>query len=739
MKTKKNLKRLLSILLYSLMLVGLLKTTAFAEGATPIDVSNAEELSNAINCINADTEANNEYVINLSADIETSSLEVQSPCHVTILGNGHTLTVGSITIDSGAQLDLGSKDGNILKIYSVSGVINDTPGILYVQGICNMYPGVTLSGRVGNNYFGGGATVQGGTFHMYGGTIENCGIRGGSVCYGGGVAVIYGGTFVMDDGVIKNCFVESSYLDYWDSEKCFTAMGGGVFVSGGSSFVMNGGTVSDNRATNMGGGIAVVSAYEEIATGLGNLKSSAEILGGVIQKNSAKTGAGVFASAYYYAYAGGICAPNPTVGSSAKQGLYIKNAQILDNIANTTDGYGGGVFVSELKSPAVASIKGTTIKRNQAAMGGGVASYGYWTNMNIDGSSITENKATSKGGGFWAANNTSGGKTTIKDTVLCNNLADVAASDVYLDEAPLTLPSAESMDSLYLGKPDEVKNRKIDGWYIDAAASRYTGQDKDERMEYTGYDNIPATDEICLIAAVNQPQAKITFKNEDGSIVSEKWYPFGTKAEDIILPDAFKASDDTYDYIFESWSPEIKDVIQDAVYTANFKKVFKKFTVQYEFNSTSSDKKLPDEVMALLPEDVDHYSLNQRIEAKVPSKTSVEVKGGKWVFKGFDKDHITANMENADNTGRVKFVGRWEFVAKEVPGTPTTPSTPTPSTPTPTTPAGPTTPAETNSGTGVTNPQTGDNSCLVLWVTLFVASVFSIAGIAVCSRRKRVR
>lgn len=737
MKAKKNLKRLLSILLYSLILVGLFTMTAFAEGTTTIDVSNSEELSNAINRINTDTDVNNEYVINLTDNIETSGFEVQSPCHVTILGNGHTLTVGqygSITIDSGAQLDLGSNDGNILKICSVSEVSNDIPGLLYVKGICNMYPGVTLSGRVGENYFGGGATVEDGTFHMYGGTIENCGIRGGSVCYGGGVAVIYGGTFVMDDGVIKNCFVESSYLDYWDPETCFTAMGGGVFVSGGSSFVMNGGTVSDNRATNMGGGIAVVSAYEEIATGFGNLKSSAEILGGVIQNNSAKKGAGVFASAYYYACAVGICAPNPTVGSSAKQGIYIKNARILDNIADTTDGYGGGVFVSGLKSPAVASIEDTTIKGNKAAMGGGVASYGYWTNMNIDGSSITENTATIKGGGFLAVNNTSGGKTTINDTVLCNNLADEAASDVYLKKAPLTLPSAGSMDSLYLGKPDEVNNRKIDGWYIDAAVSRYTGQNKDEREEYTGYDNIPATDEICLIAAVNQPQAKITFKNEDGSIVSEKWYPLGTKAEDIRLPDAVKASDDIYDYIFESWSPIIKDVTQDAVYTANFKKVFKKFTVQYEFNSTLSDKKLPDEVMALLPEDVAHYSLNQRIEAKIPSKTSVEVEGGKWVFKGFDKDHITANMENADDTGRVKFVGCWEFVAEEVSVAPITPTTPT----IPTTPADPTTPAETNSGTGVTNPQTGDNSCLILWITLFVASVFGIAGIAVCSRRKRV-
>ena len=226
------------------------------------------------------------------------------------MGNGHTLTVGqygSITIEKGAQLNLGSNEGNVLKICSVSEVSNDVPGMLYVQGVCNMYPGVTLSGRVGNNYFGGAATVEGGKFHMYGGTIENCGIRGGSVCYGGGVAAIYGGTFIMDGGEIKNCFAESDYIDYYDPSRCYTAMGGGVF-----------------------------------------------------------------ASAYYYAYANGICAPNPTVGSSAKQGLYIKNAQILDNIADTVDGYGGGIFVSMLRSPAVASIEDTTIQRNKAAMGGGV-------------------------------------------------------------------------------------------------------------------------------------------------------------------------------------------------------------------------------------------------------------------------------------------------------------------------------------------------------------------------------
>lgn len=80
-------------------------------------------------------------------------------------------------------------------------------------------------------------------------------------------------------------------------------------------------------------------------------------------------------------------------------------------------------------------------------------------------------------------------------------------------------------------------------------------------------------------------------------------------------------------------------------------------------------------------------------------------------------------MENADDTGNVKFVGHWEFVAKEVPSIPT----------------GPSKPAEVNPDTGVTSPQTGDNSHLVLWIALFTVSVIGIAGTAVYSRRKRVR
>ncbi len=708
------MKKISRVVLGILMVVLSLSATpkaAFAENktVTVIKVGNEKAFDDAISTVNSASEG--EYVIKLTGDVEIGGTSIRSkrPVTVTILGNKHILTVqGSIHVAEGAQVKLGSEDGNVLEIHGTKN--GEEPGLLEIKGTCEMYSGVSLSGREGNNQFGGGVTVSGGTFHMHGGVIENCGIRGGSVCYGGGVAVVYGGKFIMDGGEIKDCYVESDYIDYFDPAKCFTAVGGGVFVSGGSSFVMNDGTISNNKATNMGGGIAVVASYEEISRGFGNLKSAVEIKGGTVENNRAKTGAGVFASAYYYIFADAICAPTPGLGQSEKPGLYIDKVQILNNKADETDGMGGGVFVAGLKSPAGAHIGNkTVIRENKAAVGGGVASYGYWTKMDIDGCTITGNVATNYGGGFAAQENTSGGQMTITNTVLCNNIAGTAASDVYLDRAPLKLPSAEAMNALYLGEPDDVKNHKIDGWYIDEKDSRYTAQTK--RTKYEDYANIGGTGKVYLIAAADPQLAKITFTDEDGNVIyAESWHPHGTPADQIPLPKAEKASDDTYDYIFEAWRPEIKDVTGHAVYKATFKRVFKKFNAKYKFNSVSDGKRLPDEVMDFLPADTNDYRHEQSITAIAPSKTVVEVEGGQWVFKGFEKETIPATMEHADETGNVTFVAHWEFVQ----------TTPIP---------------EGN----INLPKTGDNSDIALWSALLAVSAAAIVGMAFCGRQKKTR
>ena len=443
----------------------------------------------------------------------------------------------------------------------------------------------------------------------------------------------------------------------------------------------------------MGGGIAVVASYEEILQGFGNLKSAVEIKGGTVENNSAKTGAGVFASAYYYIFANAICAPTPGIGQAEKPGLYINNAkilnneaQILDNKVSETDGFGGGVFVAGLKSPAGVHIgNNTVIRGNKAAVGGG----------------------------FAAKQNTYDGQLTITNTVLCNNIAERAASDVYLDHAPLNLPPAETMNAFYLGEPDDVYNHKIDGWYIDGEDLRYTAQTKEQRTTYPGAGDavIGGTGEVCLIAAAKPSLAKITFTDEDGNVIyAESWHPHGTLAHQIQVPKAEKASDDTYDYIFEAWSPEIQHVTGHATYKATFKRVFRKFNAKYQFNSVSDDERLPDEVKALLPADTTDYRHKQNITAIAPSKTVVEVEGGQWVFKGFEKETIPATMEHADETGNVTFVAHWKFVR--------------------------TTPKFEGD---INLPQTGDNSDIALWSALLAVSAAVLIGMAFRGHQKKTR
>lgn len=554
--------------------------SAFAATPTTIKVGSSSEFDSAVATVNA--APSGEYVIELTDDIQTGGASFTSSRPVSIVGNGHTMTLGqysSISVQSGAQLNLGAADGSdTLKISGGNEQSNDVPGLLHIQGTCNMYPGVTIADRKGNNYFGGGVTVQGGTFHMYGGTIDNCGITGGSMCYGGGVAVIYGGSFTMDGGEITNCFATSSFKasDYGMDSRIITSAGGGVYVSGGSSFVMTGGTISNNKANEMGGGVAVVASIEEIINGgWGNLQSSAQILGGTISGNEANDGAGVLSSAYFYAAAYGLCADTPNVGAAEKPGLFLENTIITNNTANQDEGYGAGVLAVMMKSPAAAEIRDCTITKNSAAIGGGVASYGNFTSLTIDGCTITGNKAANYGGGFAAESNSGeGAGTTITNAKLCNNSAGKAASDVYLDGSRAKLSAAKGMNELYLGKPDDVTNKKIDGWYLDNEDSRYAKQSKEQRNEYANYASIGSDGKVYLIAAAKPSLVKITFANEDGTtIYSEDWYEIGTKAAQIAAPTPTKPSDDKYDYVFDSWHKEITDATEDVVYKAQFKKV----------------------------------------------------------------------------------------------------------------------------------------------------------------------
>ena len=474
-------KRMLSIFLAVLM-IGM-TLTAFpitanavdidtaATAATEINVGSADDLTAACNTINTN---GGTYTINLTGDIVDGQIEVKtSNAVVTVFGNGHKIDRSqfghpAVNVSNGATLNLGSPNGgekNALTI--VSGVDNDDAGIIYIwpNSTCHMYDNVTLKNHKGNNYLGGGVTVEGGTFIMNGGTIENCGIDGGSVCYGGGVGVFNGGYFEMNGGTIKDCYVISqgnSWQTPW-------VAGGGVFVLR-ASFTMNGGTIENCSATNyetsdkfdaLGGGVAVITsleAYYENNKNWGYLDSNFTMNGGTIKDCFSDIGGGALAAGLWYINNKAIATHQDYVDPIDNPGIFLNGGTMSDNDSSM----GGAMFFCQVR-PSV-DIKNMTIDSNSAEEGGAIDVFYNWTHAQIEGCTITNNTSTSKGGAIMLDSNTSSSGTHIKDTTITGNTSGDRGAGIYYDaNSLLTISGANTVqNNTYNGKLNNLNIYKED-------------------------------------------------------------------------------------------------------------------------------------------------------------------------------------------------------------------------------------------------------------------------------------
>ena len=547
---KNSVKRILAVFMTAALLM---ITVPFAVSAvaTTYNVATWDELEEAVQAIN--TAGAGDYTISLDADITGNGGITfnQAGEVVTIEGNGHTFysPVGcNVAVDNGAVLNLG--DGETALTLK-GGVKNDDPGVVHVRGtgsVCNMYDKVTIKDHKGSNYLGGGVTIDGGTFHMYGGTIKNCGISSGSVCYGGGVAVFAGGSFIMDGGIITECYTESSYTNPTDNKE-ISSCGGGVFVSAISSFTMNGGTISKNTATNTGGGIAcgggvalIISNNEMSDFAMGNPQSTVTINNGTITGNSADLGGGVFASGYYKAFVNAIGTATPSGGAPQNPGLYINGGEISANTASE----GGGIFAMCIcpwlrgtnGKGAKTQIHNATIKNNNADNGAGIESYAYWTQMDIDGCTITDNSAASSGGGIALLGNGSSGLTRLKSSTVTGNISGEIGAGVYYD--------ADSR--LYISGANTIQNNTYNG-----KLNNLNILDKD----YPVYVNGDLTG-----SQIGLSDPKLWddgMADEDASAVSEDYLTSGYKTNNSENPETFFTSDHL------SWTPDFSDVNTDEV------------------------------------------------------------------------------------------------------------------------------------------------------------------------------
>lgn len=598
MRMKKCLSILLAVVMIATMITSLPITANAVEvdaAATAVNqsftVNNANDLTTAISTINAATEES-KFVIDLKTDLENVGISITNGnAEVTIIGNGKTIsaTGSAVYVSGGAKVILGD-DTSALTLTSADN--NDTPGIVHVlkDSSCTMKNQVTLRDHDGQNYLGGGVTVEGGTFVMDGGTITKCGIagteadnNGGSVCYGGGVAVFNGGHFTMNGGTIDHCYAITNFVEENHFyQNCYSGIGGGVFVTDGSEFIMNGGTISKCSASNFGGGVAMTLSDIETefdpVTGediinpktgkpnidYGNPRSNVTINGGLISENNAKYGAGVFASGLIFAFAKAFSKLPFDFGTPENPGLYInrgenKSVEISSNTASDT---GGGVLAIGLKDPKRAVIKNTDISYNHAKSGAGISVYKYWTKATIENCHIHDNVASTLGGGIYLDDNKDlEAGTTIKNTVIENNTAGEKGGGIYYKkESVLNIEGA-----------DIIQNNTVD--------------EKDNNLYFQGTDypvNVTDSLEGSRIGITDAKLFEDALDDTAAEAESSDSLTAGFKAQNpSLIPDGAFTSD------HESWYVDYGAIKEITVTTGEsyYKYSANKYTVQSRTDS----------------------------------------------------------------------------------------------------------------------------------------------------------
>lgn len=85
---------------------------------------------------------------------------------------------------------------------------------------------------------------------------------------------------------------------------------------------------------------------------------------------------------------------------------------------------------------------------------------------------------------------------------------------------------------------------------------------------------------------------KVQFVNDDGTVISEKEYEYGTKAANIEIPTEAptKAADAQYTYTFAGWDRQCEDVTGPATYTATYGKTINQYTISFDAAEGTGNK-----------------------------------------------------------------------------------------------------------------------------------------------------
>lgn len=262
--------------------------------------------------LSSDTQANTFYSIKRASDFTDASL-------IRVLNKG-TLTLSNIVID-GQNVSITGKSGSLT-------ASNNTVNIVEVRyATLNICDGTNIQNHNAYNsqsQHNAAVLIYDSTLNMTGGKVTNSSNRDG-----GGIDVEGDSTMNFSSGEVSN-------------NKAST--GGGIYVHGYETYAnsettahlyMTGGTVTNNTATEYGGGITISYCAE------------ANISAGYITNN---------AQTKDVAWGGGGIYVNGDTSPRAKGKLFIYNAEITGNSTTTTNEDYKMVFDSVISACPIGSV-----------------------------------------------------------------------------------------------------------------------------------------------------------------------------------------------------------------------------------------------------------------------------------------------------------------------------------------------------------------------------------------------
>ncbi len=404
----------------------------------------------------------------------SKSLTIAGPgaSNLTVSGNNasrvFSVSGGEIVI-SGLRIANGFSSGNPNANLGGGGIFNNQAR-LTVQN-CEIVNN-THSGGPGSGF---AITGQGGgVWHVAAGNarllLRNClfsgntalggtGNDGGSPNGAGGDAAPGqgGGLFIFPSSVnsvtIQDCLFENNLaiggtggngMGTGARGRGGRGQGGAVFVEQNTLLVAQGSTFKNNTATGGNHGAGSNAASSNTAEGQGgaiHVVGFAVITGCTLDDNEANGGSGIAGTSL-------IGAPGQGGGLFYAFGaVNVSNTTVINNTATGGDGgaaggttrfgQGGGIFVRSSSAPL--NLTNSTVALNTAAGGaddnsniaGNASGGGIWTEqaVNATNSTIAFNVAASDasntGGGLFV----SGGVTTLRNSLIAENVVDAAPND----------------------------------------------------------------------------------------------------------------------------------------------------------------------------------------------------------------------------------------------------------------------------------------------------------------------